>query len=165
MRHKKGARLVLILAIFFAVCSITSESYAESQIKMWMSQTVYVPIYSHIYLSQEKKIKLDFSAFISIRNTDPEKAITLTSADFYSSEGVLVKKYISKPKKINPMSSTYFVIEISDTRGGLGDNFIVKWKAVNKVTEPFIEVLHTGVRGGKRFTFNSRGVAIKGVYE
>ncbi len=74
MRHKKGARLVLILAIFFAVCSITSESYAESQIKMWMSQTVYVPIYSHIYLSQEKKIKLDFSAFISIRNTDPEKA-------------------------------------------------------------------------------------------
>jgi hypothetical protein len=165
MRYKKGGRSVLILAVFFVVCSIVSLGYAESQIKMWMNQTVYVPIYSHIYLSQEKKIKLDFSAFLSIRNTDSQKAITLTSVDFYSSEGVLLKKYIPKPKQINPMSSTYFVIEISDTRGGFGDNFIVKWEAANKVTEPFIEVLHTGVRGSFRYTYNSRGVAIKGVYE
>ena len=59
-------------------------------IKLSDGQTVYVPIYSHIY-SGIKARPFDLAATLSIRNTDPTHAITLLAVTYYDSDGKLVQ--------------------------------------------------------------------------
>ena len=59
-------------------------------------QLVYVPVYSHVYYGDyERKILL--TGILSLRNTDPSQAITLTRADYYDSDGKLIKSYLTNP--------------------------------------------------------------------
>ena len=155
----------LSLGIIFWGCIFATLSHAESGIKLWKSQSVYVPIYSHIFLRGDERVSLDLSANLIIRNTDSANSIQITEVIYYDSEGELIKSYLSSPKNLKPMASTYFLIETVDTRGGWGANFIIKWESVNNVTEPLIEAIHSGAVGTKGYTFSSRGLAIKGVHE
>jgi len=155
----------LCLGIIFWGCIFASLGHAESKIKLWKSQTVYVPIYSHIFLAGTERIRLDMAANFIVRNTDSVNPITINKIDYYNSEGKIIKSYLNSPKKLKPMESTYFLIKTSDTSGGWGANFIVEWESAKKVTEPLIEAIHSGVRGTHSYSFNSRGKAIKGVHE
>ena len=46
-------------------------------------QTVYVPVYSHVFWTETKHFPLAIS--LSIRNTDPEHAISLVDVSYYDS--------------------------------------------------------------------------------
>ncbi len=151
----------LSLGVLLWGCIFASMSHAESEIKLWKSQTVYVPIYSHMFSRGDDKRQLDLSANLSIRNTDSANSIHINEVKYYDSEGKLLKIYLNSPKELKPMASVYFLIQTLDTSGGWGANFIVKWKSVKGVTEPLIEAIHMGTS----LAFNSRGKAIKGVYE
>ena len=153
------------LITLITVTVLSNIGHAESQVPLWKSQTIYVPIYSHIYLTDKRKIKLDLSVTLSIRNTDAGKPITFHTVDYFNSEGTLVKKFITKPHTLQPMSSSYFTIEESDTSGGWGANFILEWKSDDKITEPVIEAIHSGARGTHSYIFDTQGKVIKGVYE
>ncbi|MFC1824019.1 DUF3124 domain-containing protein [Thermodesulfobacteriota bacterium] len=133
--------------------------------KLWKSQTVYVPIYSHIFLGGEERLPLNLSANLIIRNTDSSNSIRITAVNYYNSEGKLIKKYLNAPKEIGPMASIYFLIKTSDRSGGWGANFIVEWEAVHKVTEPMTEAIFTGAIGTHSYSFISPGKAIKGIHE
>ena len=155
----------LSLGIIFWGCIFATMSYAESGIKLWKSQTVYVPIYSHIFLGGNLRSSLNLSANLIVRNTDSANSILITEVIYYDSEGELIKNYLNSPKNIKPMASTYFLIETVDTRGGWGANFIIKWESVNSVTEPLIDAIHSGAIGTQGYTFSSKGLAIKGLHK
>ncbi len=59
-------------------------------------QLVYVPIYSHVYYGDREGTIL-LTGILSVRNTDPRLAITLSQVDYYDSEGKLLRKYLPNP--------------------------------------------------------------------
>jgi hypothetical protein len=103
---------ILIAVILLAGPGTTAG--AESHIALSGGQTVYVPIYSHIY-SGLKGRPFSLAATLSIRNTDPQNPITLVSVKFFDSEGKLVKEYLDKPTKLAAMASTRYILPEGDT--------------------------------------------------
>src|SRR5262245_27746879 len=64
-----------------------------------VGQTIYVPIYSHIYTGGKTRT-INLTATLSIRNTDAQNPIRLTSARYYGSDGNLLKEYVPKPLRL-----------------------------------------------------------------
>jgi len=145
---------MLVTASFLA----TGICFAES-IDLSEGQTVYVPVYSHIYVVRGHPF--DLGICLSIRNTDPSHPITILSANYNNSEGKLVRNYLESPIQLNPLASTDFFVSELDTAGGLGASFLVKWKSEIKVNEPIIEGVMAGTKSGQGISFVSRGKAIK----
>ena len=123
-------------------------------------QLVYVPVYSHVYHGDSAK-KMLLTGILSIRNTDPAHSITITKADYYDSDGNLLKSYLSQSITLKPMASTRFIVKESDACGGSGANFLVKWQAETEVNEPLIEGVMIGTAGQQGISFTSRGKPIK----
>ncbi|PIE60601.1 MAG: hypothetical protein CSA31_01190 [Desulfobulbus propionicus] len=130
---------------------------------LWFTQTVYVPLYSHIYADERFKNKpFLLTATLSIRNTDPENALTLTKVDYYDSTGELLQHYLAKPLVIGPLGSTKYIVEESESKGGSGAKFLVEWDAAQPVTEPIIESIMIGTKMQQGISFISRGRVIRG---
>ena len=153
-RHVISCGLILTAILLFMT------NHALSEAKRCTGQTVYVPIYSHIYSGDRERPFL-LAATLSIRNTDPDQPITVTVIDYYDSDGKLLKKYLQKHLTLNPMASTRIVIKESDKSGGSGANFIVKWESKNRVTEPVIESIMIGTQVQQGISFTSRGQIIR----
>jgi len=129
----------------------------------WLGQTVYVPIYSHIYADDRyRDTPFLLTATLSIRNTDPGKPFTLKSVNYYDSEGVLLKHYLDKPLAIAPLGSTRFIVPELESKGGAGAKFLVEWEASSAVSEPIIESVMIGTKMQQGISFISTGRAIKG---
>lgn len=107
-----------------------------------MGETVYVPLYAYVYHGEGDRLSL--AATLSLRNTDPTHEITITRIEFYDTRGTLVHSYLKQPLRIKPMGSTDVLIKESDSRGGVGANFLVDWVADVPVTEPVIEAVMVG---------------------
>ncbi len=122
-------------------------------------QSVYVPVYSHIY-SGNRERPFDLAVTLSIRNTDLNESITLAAVDYYASDGKLVKHYLQSSQRLGPMASTRYVVEESDTSGGSGANFVVKWSAETPVNQPVIESVMIGTQSQQGISFTSRGQII-----
>jgi len=125
-----------------------------------VGQTVYVPVYSHIY-SYDKKRVIDLAATLSVRNTDERHAIRLESVRYFDSEGKLLKEHLDRPVRLGPMASTDFVVEQRDRAGGSGANFIVEWAAGEEVTSPVIEAVMIGASSQQGISFVSVGRVIR----
>ncbi len=133
---------------------------SAEDIKLSSGQTVYVPIYSHIY-SGVKGRPFDLAAILSIRNTNPNNSITLRSVKYYDSDGKLLKEYLSIPLQLKALVSTRYIITEGDKTGGSGANFIVVWKSDRKLNPPIIEGVMIGTHSGQGISFVSRGQVIK----
>ena len=133
---------------------------AESEIKLSRGQSVYIPIYSHIY-SGDREHPFFLAATLSIRNTDPKYPITILSVDYYDSSGKLLRKYIDRPTQLDAIASTRFVIKESDKSGGSGANFIVRWKSDYNVNVPIMESVMISTRTQQGISFTSRGQVIE----
>ena len=125
-----------------------------------MGQTIYVPIYSHIYYENQKEV-LYLSATLSIRNTDLSNPIIITSVRYYNTEGKLIKQYLERSVELGSLASTDFVVERTDTSGGLGANFIVEWVAEKEVSEPVVEAVMISAVSNQGISFVSTGRVIK----
>ena len=150
----------IILSAILLLVGLVSGAQADSHIAVSAGQTVYVPIYSHIY-SGLKGRPFGLAATLSIRNTDPRHPITLMSVKYFDSDGKLVKEYLEKPSELNAMATTRYILTESDTTGGSGANFLVKWQSKTKVNTPLIEAVMIGTRSGQGLSFVSRGQVIK----
>ena len=120
------------------------------------TERVYVPVYSSIYWGSGEMIT-DLSATLSIRNTDPERAILLLSVDYYDSRGERVRRYLSEASRLAPMGTLEFVIERTDAAGGAGANFLVEWGAADRAYEPVMESVMLGQIGSAGISFVSQG--------
>ncbi len=152
-------KFISILSSFILMAVFVNASLAGSKAMLSGGQTVYVPIYSHIY-SGLKGRPFGLAATLSIRNTDPKYPITLVSIKFYDSDGRLLKEYLNSPGELKAMASTRYILTEADPGGGSGANFLVKWKAKTKVNPPIIEGVMIGTRSGQGISFVSRGQVI-----
>jgi hypothetical protein len=118
-------------------------------------QTVYVPVYSHIYSTGGEAYLLE--ATLSIRNTDPNHGIKLTSVRYFDTNGALVEDFLDGNLTLGPLETTAFLVEKRDYRGGSGANFIVTWVADAPVYEPIMESVMVGVARSYQISFTSRG--------
>jgi len=152
--------LICIIVMIFLTGLLAPVNISAEDIELSAGQTVYVPIYSHIY-SGVKGRPFDLAATLSIRNTNPQNPITLVSVKYYDSDGKLVEDYLKKPKQLNALVSTRYIITEDDKAGGSGANFIVVWKSDRKVNPPIIEAVMIGTHSGQGISFLSRGRVIK----
>ena len=130
-------RLLTLVTLLSGLVCFTTAS-AGSEMRLFKGQTVYVPVYSHIY-SGDREQPFYLAATLSIRNTDLKHAITLTAVDYYDSEGKFLKHYQDTPLSLNAMATKRYVVPESDKSGGSGAKFIVHWQANQPVAEPLIE--------------------------
>ena len=133
--------------------------YADSKALLSNGQTLYVPVYSHIYTGDKEKPFL-LTVTLSVRNIDPVNQMEITSVDYYETQGKILKKYIEKPKIIKPLESLRYVIPETDKSGGSGANFIVQWKSDKIVNPPIVESIMIGTQGSQGISFTSRGRVI-----
>ena len=122
-------------------------------------QSVYVPVYSHIYQGdQENPIYL--AVTLSIRNVDPKQPITVLYADYHNSNGALLKRFQDGPVQLPPSSSMRYVVAESDKAGGSGAFFKVAWQSVDLINPPILESIMIGTKSQQGISFTSRGQVI-----
>jgi len=160
MKNKISLPLfVCFLLMIFSIGILSPASGSTEEIRLSSGQTVYVPIYSHIY-SGVKGRPFDLAATLSIRNTDPKYPISIVSVKFYDTAGRLVREYLDAPVTLNVLASTRYIIAEGEKAGGSGANFIVRWKADKSVNPPIIEGVMIGTHSGQGISFVSRGQVI-----
>lgn len=65
-----------------------------SPIREIQGQTVYVPVYSHIYVRDETRT-FDLTVTLSVRNTDSERSLDLLGVRYYDTAGGLLHTYVA----------------------------------------------------------------------
>lgn len=132
----------------------------DSTVKIVAGQTVYVPIYSHIYTWEQSRT-MNLTATLSIRNTDPAHPVIVAAVNYYDSDGKLVRNYLNQPGELGPLASEDFVVDQEDTSGGSGASFLVEWVAQQVVSAPVIEAIMINATGNQGISFISSGRVIK----
>lgn len=160
MQLKKKTHLMGILLILILSGMFPGQGHAASTIVFSKGQSIYVPIYSHIYHGDHER-PFDLTATLSIRNTDPKQEITLVSADYFDSDGKFLRNYVETPLQLKKLGSTRYVIKTKDTTGGSGAKFIVRWESTEPVNPPLVEAIMIGTKSQQGISFISRGIAIK----
>ena len=134
-------------------------SSAESAIRLSSGQTVYVAIYSNVFIGpKEHPFKL--TATLSIRNTDLHNSLNLLSVEYFDNNGKTLKEYVNTPIALAPLASRHFSVKESGEPGGFGANFIVRWKSAKEINAPIIQSVMIGGTSGQGISFVSEGVAI-----
>jgi hypothetical protein len=123
-------------------------------------QTIYVPAYSHIYYQNHRRV-INLATTLSIRNTDLQNPLTITAVRYYDSEGKLVRHYIEQPLRLGPMASKAYVVEVNDTSGGSGANFIVEWGSDQAITQPVMEAVMISTASTQGISFVTTGRVLK----
>ena len=83
--------------------------------KVVAGHTVYVPVYSHVYTADSGQ-SLNLAATLFVRNTDQGRSILLTRVQYFDSRGKLLRQFLTKPLKIDPLASMDFFVKESETR-------------------------------------------------
>jgi hypothetical protein len=143
-----------LLFLFLVLASAAAGAQERSK-----GETLYLPIYSHIWHGDVgrdgKPAKMLMSVSVSIRNTDPASPIRVTSAEYYDTDGKKLKEYIAGPNIIGPMGTEELFIARSDDRGGSGANFVIRWSADSAVSPPMVEAVHANLPGGRSIVFTT----------
>jgi hypothetical protein len=133
---------------------------AASPVAQSSGQTVVVPVYSHIFIG-DRAAEFNLAATLSIRNVDPGRVLSVIAADYYDSAGRLLKRHLPAPVVLKPLASTEVFIPESDTSGGFGASFIVRWVSETAVVPPVVECLMIGTRSGQGISFMSQGRVVQ----
>ncbi len=144
-------------AILFALCS--SLAFGQTPPGRSLGQTLYLPVYSHIWHGETDRagqpMKTLVSVSVSIRNTDPEKAIQVTSAQYFDTDGKKLRQYLPSPKTLGPMATYEIFVPRSDDTGGSGANFVIVWKADKPASHPVVEGFHANLPVGRSIAFTT----------
>lgn len=147
-------------AVLFAMvlCLLAVRAQAA---ELSTGQTVYVPCYSHIYHGVKTR-PIALTITLSVRNTDPGRVLTLESVDYHNTEGKLVKRYLDKPLRLEPLMTVEYLVGENDASGGSGANFMVRWSAEEPANPLFVEAVMIGTSGQQGISFTSQGLPLAG---
>jgi hypothetical protein len=146
IRYPKGTLASMAFLVAFTV--FIPPAAGQSEVRLSNGETVYVSAYSNVF-SGPKATAFQVAVMLSLRNTDPRQEISAVKADYYDSDGKLLKRFITDPMPLGPLASTYFYIKEYDTSGGPVASFIVKWRSENRVNMPIIESIILGLGSGQ----------------
>jgi hypothetical protein len=158
-KNIKLAVLFLLVASIVGIYSPDTWS-ATSDLRLSKGQTVYVSAYSNVY-SGPRKNPFQLATMLSIRNVDLSAKFRVTSIDYYDNDGRLIRRYLTAPLVLGPLASHHIYLEESDTKGGFGANFIVRWSSDAAINTPIIESVMIGATSGQGISFVSPGQEIK----
>ncbi len=120
-------------------------------------QTLYLPIYSHLWHGNTdrsgKADQAQLSALVSIRNTDSGKALRVTSAKYYDTDGKLLREFLPVARLIPPLGTLELLVERREAEGGSGANFIIHWQNEEAINPPLVEAVHADLYGLKPVSF------------
>jgi len=154
--------LRLLLAAALA-CACRVGVAAEPELST--GQTVYLPVYSHVYHGDVDKKGLPtqslVSTHVSIRNTDTQVPIRVLGARYYDTQGRLVRSYLAAPVTVAPLGTHEFFVPRSDSAGGSGANFLIVWTSETPANVPVIEALHADIREARSLMFVTTGRPIR----
>lgn len=156
MKRRLMKTVACLLAAALACISSVAVLSAEENAGLSAGQMVYVPAYSHIYVGSNEQPFL-LTVTLSIRNIDPGHSITITTVDYYETQGKFLKQYLTAPVTLNPLGSLRYVVPEKDKSGGSGANFIVKWQSDKPANAPIIETIMIGAQIQQGISFTSRG--------
>jgi hypothetical protein len=156
---KNKSLLSMVLFMGMVLSSFIAMAHANEAVMLSKGQTLYVPVYSHIYAGN-RELPILLTVTLSIRNVDPKYPMTITEATYYGTNGELLKKYTDKDIALGPLESTRFIIPQNEKEGGSGANFIVTWKALKAVNPPLVECVMIGAGSQDGISFTSRGQVI-----
>lgn len=145
--------------ILFSVLLAIIPCQAQETSTLSNGQEIYVPAYSHIYIGNDERPFL-LTVTLSIRNIDPHKSMKVVAADYYETQGKLLKHFFSAPVTLGPLESIRYVIPEKDKVGGSGANFIVQWESDTLMNSPIVESIMIGAASGQGISFTSRGQEI-----
>ena len=150
--------------VIFALAVGSTASIAQEARALSRGQTLYLPIYSHmLYGNLGKSGKASsvlLSALVSVRNTDPTRALRVLSARYFDTQGKLIAERVARPAVIPPLGTLELFVELNDASGGSGANFIIKWDADQPINPPLVESLHANMDGGKAVIFMTQSTPI-----
>lgn len=146
--------------VILSFCAMLSLSALPAQAEMLKGQTLYVPCYSHIYHGVKTR-PFDLTITLSVRNSDTKRTLRLSSVDYYSSDGKLLKRFVVGEVAVPPMTSREFTVDQNDSSGGSGASFLVRWRADAVMNEPVVESVMIGTANSQGISFTSRGVSIQ----
>ncbi len=121
---------------------------------------VYVPVYSHVYHQDETR-EVDLAATLSVRNTDPERPVTVAAVAYYDSDGRLVRDHLGGPLVLGPLGTRSFVVAERDRTGGVGANFLVTWWSGPGVSEPVVEAVMISTANSQGLSFVGAGRVVR----
>lgn len=177
----RSMSLTLISVSSVAVLSLTgcetpeSVSFNAEHPELWQSHlkksevspanlpfhsSIYVPVYSHIYFENRKRL-VELAETVSFRNTDDKHELVIASADYYGSDGKKVRSYLAEPIVVGPMATADFVVSRTDIAGGTGANFLINWAASEEVSDPLVEAVMVSCGPSRNLSFVSRGQVLK----
>ncbi|HXU92251.1 MAG TPA: DUF3124 domain-containing protein [Gallionella sp.] len=140
---------IRLLMLLLAFCASPAAVAAE---ELSSGQTLYLPIYSHIWhgdrIANKQPVKSLVSALVSIRNTSLKTPIRIVSARYYSTEGNLLGEYLPKPAEVGAMGTLELFVERKESAGGSGANFVIQWDAAVQTNPPVVEAVHADIKGG-----------------
>jgi hypothetical protein len=148
--------LAKYIFMFFCIFLVTSSNIQAQKSKLSTGQRVYVPAYSHIYSGNKERPFL-LTVTLSIRNIDADHPIRINSANYYATQGELLKEYIDESVVLKPLESMRYVVAQRDDSGGSGANFIVEWESDIPINKPIIEAIMIGTQMQQGVSFVSRG--------
>lgn len=166
MRHLAGA---MILAALLAACgrgkelsSLDPVNWEKRRITLPQPDSLahgstYLSIYSEIY-DRNVQITHPLTATVSMRNKSSTDSVYIHRADYYSTDGRLIRTYFDHPIFIRPLETIEIVIDQSDKEGGTGANFIFEWSAKKGALEPFFEAVMISTTGQQGISFTTQGV-------
>lgn len=153
MKLHQRIHILMLALLFLAATPANADEVALSK-----GQTLYLPIYSHIWHGDLKKeegypLKSLVSALVSIRNTDMKHPIRVLSARYFDTGGKPLREYIPASKTIPPMGTYELYVERKASAGGSGANFVIQWEAGEPLNPPVVEALHADIQGHRTFSF------------
>lgn len=84
-------------------------------------------------------------------------------ANYFDTDGKLLEERAPKPIQLAPLQTVSLVVELADTRGGAGANFIVEWVAEAGVRQPVVEAIMVNVSLSNAFAFTSPGRVVEAI--
>ncbi len=158
--HRISRSILFVCTIALFMAHYCENGMAAERYVLSRGETVYVPVYSNVF-SAPKQIPFYLAAILSIRNTDMANSLTVLSADYFDTKGKLLKRYYQQPVTLAPLETVYIYIPEDDVAGGVGANFIVRWKTPQDVNMPIIECVMIGTKSGQGISFVSPGQVIR----
>jgi hypothetical protein len=92
---------------------------------------------------------------------DRSARFRVTAIEYYDNDGRILRRYLTAPLLLGPLASYHIYLDESDTKGGFGANFIVRWNSDATINTPIIECVMIGASSGQGISFVSSGQEIK----
>ncbi|WP_055446480.1 DUF3124 domain-containing protein [Lacinutrix mariniflava] len=124
-----------------------------------VSGASYLSVYSQIYSTTEHKTH-DLTATVSIRNVNKKDTIFIKKANYYNTNGDLLRTYFETPIFVKPMQTIEIVIDEKDKTGGTGANFVFDWLAPKREKAPYFEGVMITTYGQQGLSFTTKGLTI-----